>query len=181
MKGIIIRCERFEFEDTARSMLGGDAIDLAGPLRGGCYSDVLLVLICVETGDGEREVRNSRDRILQLNKRNPGAGVILIAPFAHLSSNLERPLRSKLLCDRLVKILEDRGFRSESVTFGTHKKSLIEFLGLPQAVSYFEYTPRRVGKIAVPKDLSGEDREAVRRGAEEKVTCRELCTAKLTL
>ncbi len=63
MRALIIRCSRFEFQDTARSTLGSDGEELREPLRGERYAEAPLVLVCIEKSDGEREVRNARDRV----------------------------------------------------------------------------------------------------------------------
>jgi len=139
MKGLIFRCNRFEFKDTEKSTKPKGIGKLDVKFSRGKFKDVILILLCVEKDDREEYIGKAAKRIEELDEDFYKLRKVVVAPFVHLSRDIESPKRALDICRKLSKRLREHGFDVDEVTFGTHKSSIIDFRGHPAAVSYFEF------------------------------------------
>ena len=96
------------------------------------------MLCCIEKGDDEILVGRVVDRVKQINAFINRNEVVLL-PFAHLSRNLESVDRSIVMLNKIGVALEDAGFDSSLLSFGTHKDISLDSAGHNGSASYFEF------------------------------------------
>ena len=140
MRGIIWHCSKIEYEDTKKSTRPkGVAKDVE--LSEGKFDDSVLVFACIEAGDTERELDNAVSRLDGLMKEGfYKTNHIVVSPFAHLSNKLANPLMAQEMCEKLVDKFNKLGYKTDALTFGTHKHLVLEFLGHRGSASYFEFS-----------------------------------------
>lgn len=139
MRGLIFNCNKYSFSDVEKSTrpFGIEKIDVI--LTKNEFKNIVLLLLCIEKDDKENFINMAMKRIIDLNKKYYKNNKIVIAPFVHLSNNIEKPEKSIKICKLFAEKLRESGFEVSEVTFGTHKSSVLDFLGNPYDVSYFEF------------------------------------------
>lgn len=139
MRGMFWYCNKFVFEDTAKSTRPSKIKDLDIKLSNGMFRNTLLIFLCVEKGDKIEFLNKVVERTNELNEKFYKTGSIVVFPFVHMSNNIEEPGTANKFCDELVEILKRNKYNVSKTTFGTHKKAVFERPGTPADVSYFEY------------------------------------------
>lgn len=139
MRGLIIKCNKYNFQDKLKSTKPDGIEKIKEVFRNESFENIILVLTCIEKGDKEEVLIKVVKRIEKLNTEYYHLTKVVIAPFVHLSKNIEEPKKSFKLIKLLSKKLENGKFKVSTVSFGTHKSSGIDFSGEPYAVSYFEF------------------------------------------
>ncbi len=139
MRGLIFKCNRYSFADVAKSTKPSGIEKINSIFTNNEYADVILILLCIEKNDKENYINDAVKRISNLNKKYYKSKKFVVAPFVHLSKNIENPKKSLSLCKLFSGRLRNLGFEVSEVTFGTHKNSVLDFSGDPYNVSYFEF------------------------------------------
>lgn len=139
MRGILLHCNRFSFEDKEVSTRPFPIKQEDIQLGRQAGENLLAVLLCIEQGDEYEYIHQAALRVHELNQRFFNLGKILVMPFVHLSNNIEEPQRAKSFCELFSENLSERGYETTVGTFGTHKDAFINLAGHPASVSYFEY------------------------------------------
>lgn len=128
MRTLQIHAKKFGYRAEEKALEGAEELTRATAE----VMNALVAFVSVERGDGEEEVENASKEICEHAKR-VGASTILLYPYAHLSSSLESPEKSK----QVLKLLEEkvRGC-TENVfraPFGWYKEFYLESFGHPMA------------------------------------------------
>jgi threonyl-tRNA synthetase len=95
-------------------------------------SDLVVLFTCVEEGDNEAVAKQAIDQVndsLQKLKANK----ILIYPYAHLSSNLAKPLAALKILKAMEKHATDCGIETHRSPFGWNKQFTLSIKGHPLA------------------------------------------------
>lgn len=143
MRGIIFHCRRVWFRDRKKSDRPRGIKDVITAMTEASYAKIVTVMICIEENDTAETVREAAEHVDVHNKHFLNRGHILVCPFVHLSSRIAEPRKAIELLGIFADELERMGYKTSSVTFGTHKDFLLEAFGHLGSVSYFEF-PRPV-------------------------------------
>ncbi len=110
--------------------------------------NALVALTSIEKGDSEEDVASAvKDLSAFMEKQH--IRLLVLYPFAHLSSNLEAPERAMFLLNLMRKDLGDRGINVVSAPFGWNKKLNLDIKGHPLAETSRTYPGK--GKAPAPK------------------------------
>lgn len=137
MKGIVMHCRRLEYTDKRRSTWPKGIYTTS--FEGGFFKASVVVLTCIEKGDTKEYIESAVQRVIELNKTFYKRKQIVIAPFVHLSNNIEHAKKAIPLLEYFQKRLQGEGFEVGTVSFGTDKDFLVDIFGHRAAVSYFEF------------------------------------------
>ncbi len=144
MRGIILNLKRLESEDIRKSTRPfGIKKHREFEKEVKKFSDIIGIFICVEKGDKINYLNSLINRIIEINNQFYKLSEIIIIPFAHLSNKLETPEKAKKIIENLKDKLELKGFKTNKIIFGTHKRFLLEIQGQVASVSYFEIPYRK--------------------------------------
>ena len=101
--------------------------------------DCLLLFICFEDADTDKELSETTRRIEQLNEKRYRRESIIIFPYAHLSSNI-MPLQDALsVFESLLECLRKNFKNVEALPFNKEKNVVIDLLPKAEDVTFFEY------------------------------------------
>jgi len=128
LRTLQIHAKRFGYR------VGEKAVESAEEIRreSGEAENALVAFITVERGDGEREAEEAGREICD-HARRVGASAIVIYPYAHLSSSLESPERSKELLEKVESEASSCGMRVLRAPFGWYKEFSLDSFGHPMA------------------------------------------------
>lgn len=136
MRGVILNCKKMEYKDLrASETLASRRVDLTSA----SYEDSVVVLTCIEDGDGEVCIENASRRIILLNEQFYCKKKVVLLPFAHLSKKLAKHEDAVGLISKLAGKLELLGYETAVATFGTNKEVLLHLTEELGSSSYFEF------------------------------------------
>lgn len=124
MKGIIWNCKEVKWKYVDKEPLSA--------------AECLLVYVCCENGDTNKETKEVIRRISQLNRKRYKKEAIVLFPFAHLSDNILDSKQAKDLIKKLATSLE-KTMNVSIMGFDTNKEVNIHLLPNNGDVSYFSY------------------------------------------
>jgi len=107
------------------------------------HEELLVLFTCVETGDNETVARKAISEVqhtLEMLKVNR----ILIYPYAHLSSNLAKPIDALRILKTMEDYAKDLGIETYRSPFGWNKQFSIAIKGHPLAEALKIVTPTEV-------------------------------------
>ena len=121
--------------------------------------ELAVLFTCVEEGDNEavaekavKEIKSSLEK-LKVNK-------ILIYPYAHLSSNLAKPVNALSIVKAMEKHAREAGIETYRTPFGWCKKFSISIKGHPLAEQF---------RLILPKDVEEPEQVSDALKAEEEL------------
>lgn len=137
MKSLLLHCKEFgaEFDSFADRPKGIEPENLTE--QKWKSSKCLVVLITVEKGDDIENISIKLAKEIKDTLNDFGEKNIILAPFAHLSSNLENFEESKNFFDLLEKELNN--FSVTRIHFGSHKSLLLDIFGHVGNVRFREF------------------------------------------
>lgn len=139
MRSIIWCFSRFESEDIKKSTWPSGIREHREFEKGVKeFYDGIGIFLCIEKDDREEYLNALTERIVELNNRFYKLKQVIILPFVHLSNKIEHPKRAKQIIEKLNEKLQEKGFKTHRISFGTHKRFLWEIPGQVAEVSYFE-------------------------------------------
>lgn len=135
MRVLLLHAERFSYTPTKKAVSQAEEV-------GGSYSaeNALVAFTTVEEGDGEETLHKAADDIAE-QAAKVKASVVVVYPYAHLSSNLAPLAEARSLLDRLSRLLEGRGLAVHKAPFGWYKAFEIKVHGHPIAELSRSYQP----------------------------------------
>jgi len=142
MTGLILHCKSFSFKDIENSIKppGIENVIRDRQLSQGAYTNKVVILGNIEEADTEAIIEEASAHIIGIiNQWHHGNNNVLVVPFAHLSSTIAKPPKSKELISKLVQDLQSRGNAVELITFGSHKEWMVDVYGYPRATSWFQF------------------------------------------
>lgn len=105
----------------------------------GDFENPLVVFIAVEDKDNENIINEAGNDIYKIATQNK-ANLVLLNPFAHLSSRLAKPAQAISLLDKLAENLRQyTEFKTERLTFGWYKEFSLNVKGEDNSQIYREY------------------------------------------
>ncbi|HEU97734.1 MAG TPA: hypothetical protein ENO36_02620 [Fervidicoccus fontis] len=128
MRTLQIHAKRFSYRVGERAVdEGEEQINESAEAE-----NALVAFVTVERGDGEEEVAGASKEICEHAKK-VGATTIVLYPYAHLSSSLEYPEKSKKILELLEKRLVGCTEKFIRAPFGWYKEFLLDSFGHPMA------------------------------------------------
>jgi threonyl-tRNA synthetase len=105
----------------------------------GEFENPLVVFIAVEAKDTDGMVNEVGEDIRKIAVQNK-TDLILLNPFAHLSSRLARPAQAIELLDKLAEYLRQYAeLKTERLTFGWYKEFSLDVKGEDNSQIFREY------------------------------------------
>ena len=142
MTGLILHCKNFSFKDIKNSTKPSGINNVIDDrqLSQGVYKNKVVILSSIEEADTEEVVEEASAYITDIiNQWHHGNSDVLVLPFAHLSSTIAQPPKSKELIDELVQRFQAKDNNVELITFGSHKEWMVDVYGYPRATSWFQF------------------------------------------
>jgi len=127
------------------------------------FEDIIVLFVAVEEGDDERVAKSAIEEI-KINLDKLKAKRVLIYPYAHLSSDLAKPVEALAVIKAMEKYAKDAGLETHRTPFGWNKQFTIAIKGHPLAEQSRTFKPMMEAKEAKPEEKVSE---AVK--AEEKL------------
>lgn len=147
MRTLLIHARKFEYRALEK------AIESAEPLEpsnaSGRFSNVLVVFVTIEKGDGgalKEIVGNFVDDVLKV-LTSVKADHVVIYPYAHLSRNLADAEESLLVLKELESELAARGVGVSRAPFGWYKEFSLECFGHPLSELSREFRAEGLRKV----------------------------------
>jgi hypothetical protein len=128
MRILQIHAKKFSFRTVSEALQKKDET----PIHELSKENVLVAFISVERGDDEKVIENATESIAEHAKK-VNANSIIIYPYAHLSSNLEKPDQSIKILDELSERLKDKKLEVARAPFGWYKEFELSSFGHPLA------------------------------------------------
>ncbi len=158
MKILVLHARQFKYETREKALK-------RVPDPPGSYecSNCLVVLVTMEDGDDEYSLVEAVGDILDVAGR-VSASVIVVYPYAHLSSRLAKPETAYSLTVKLAELLKEKasGATIHRAPFGWYKRFMIDVYGHPLSELSREIRGRELLYIADDGSLTLED--ALRKG-----------------
>ncbi len=170
MKTLNLHCDYIKFKALKKALKDIDEIAPSQNLEGD-ISECLVVLTAVEKCDNETEtvqmfVDDIKNIASQVNTKN-----IVLYPYAHLSSNLQSPIKSVKILNLVAEELK-KDFNVTRAPFGYYKTFELKVKGHPLSELSREIVIKGNEKIA---DISDEERKQLLR----QISKAKLDTSKL--
>ena len=170
MKTLNLHCDYIKFKALKKALKDIDEIAPSQNLEGD-ISECLVVLTAVEKRDNETEtvqmfVDDIKNIASQVNTKN-----IVLYPYAHLSSNLQSPIKSVKILNLVAEELK-KDFNVTRAPFGYYKTFELKVKGHPLSELSREIVIKGNEKIA---DISDEERKQLLR----QISKAKLDTSKL--
>ena len=103
------------------------------------FKNSLAVFVAIENKDNENTVKEAGRDIYQISILNK-SNLVLLNPFAHLTSRLAKPAQAISLLDKLAENLcQYAEFKTERLTFGWYKEFSLDVKGENNSQIYREY------------------------------------------
>ena len=125
MRMVFLHSDWIEFEPIKKAVKAAEEVEKEKKR----IEEALVVLISVEPGD-EQVIDESIAQIEEVADQLKARRVVLY-PWAHLSSNLEKPEKALEVLKRMEEILKNRGYEVYRAPFGWYKKFAISVKGHP--------------------------------------------------
>ena len=108
-------------------------------LKQGKFGDSLIVFTAVESKDTKETIGRAKNDIANIAIKNK-TKLLIINPFAHLSSSLAKPSIATELLDLLTKELQEYSdFKTERSVFGWYKEFMVDVKGHENSQIFREY------------------------------------------
>lgn len=108
-------------------------------LKQGEFGDAMIVFVAVEIKDTEKTIEKAKNDIIDIAIKNK-TKLLIINPFAHLSSSLARPNDATKLLNLLTEELQKYSkFKTERSVFGWYKEFTIDVKGHENSQIFREY------------------------------------------
>jgi threonyl-tRNA synthetase len=103
------------------------------------FNNPLVVFVAIEEMDNENTIKEAGSDIRKIAIQNE-VGLVLLNPFAHLTSRLAKPAQAISLLDKLAENLRECvEFETERLTFGWYKEFSLNVKGEDNSQIYREY------------------------------------------
>ena len=136
MRVLLLHADSIEYEATKKALKSAEK-DV--PLKGSSENS-LVVFVTVEPGDENVVEDVANDIISQLKRLKVNR--VVIYPYAHLSSVLEKPWKAIEVLKRLEELLKEKGVEVQRAPFGWYKRFSISVKGHPLAELSRRYYPK---------------------------------------
>ncbi len=136
MRVLLLHADHIEYEATKKALKSAET-DV--PLKGS-NDNALVVFVSVEPGDEEVIEDVADDIVSQLRRLK--INKVVVYPFAHLSSNLEKPWKAMEVLKKLEEFLKEKGVEVQRAPFGWYKRFTISVKGHPLAELSRRYYPK---------------------------------------
>jgi len=136
MKLLILDCNKFEYVLDHKTPVGEE---ISEKLKKRNYENPLVIFTAIEKEDDEGKLGRAVKDIKKIALKNKSK-LVIVNPFAHLSSNLANPDIALLLSQRFKERLEESGdFKVIRGIFGWYKQFKIDVKGHGDSQIYKEY------------------------------------------
>ena len=136
MKLLILDCNKFEYKLDHKTAVGEE---VSKELMQGKYDNPLMIFISIEEKDQEITITEIAKDIRRIARKN-GTNLIILNPFAHLSSSLARPEKAVSILENLTKKLQEcHDFKTIRSVFGWYKQFIVDVKGHDTSQIYREY------------------------------------------
>lgn len=136
MRLLILDCETFSYKLDHKTPVWED---VGEELMNGKYSNPLVIFTTIEEKDNEKIISKVAKDIRKISRSN-NIDLVIINPFAHLSSTLANPEKAiKILNDLVDKLKECSDFTTIRSVFGWYKEFLIDVKWHGNSQIYREY------------------------------------------
>lgn len=136
MKALICHVSELSYEDKQRSNRPAELIVEGDEPQVGEFGDAVVAFVTVEIDDHVGDATSMAEEVARA-AIDVGSSVVVVMPFAHLSSDLAKAPLAKALLKTIGESLRDR-FDVTVVTFGFHKRLqlTIDILGHKGSVAF---------------------------------------------
>lgn len=136
MKLLILDCSHFEYKLDHKTSVGEN---IAASESSGIYTDPLVIFTAVEAQDSEEVIGLAAKDITKIALKNKSR-VVIVNPFAHLSSHLAKADKAITFLAMLTTELQKcNGFKTIKSVFGWYKQFRIDVKGHENSQIYREY------------------------------------------
>jgi len=136
MRLLILDCKKFEYKLDHKTQVADEVTE---DLMQGKYDNPLVIFIAIEEKDNEEIIPRVVNDIKGIT-RNNNSNLVILNPFAHLSSSLAKAEKAKNLLNKLAeKLQECADFKTIKSVFGWYKQFLVDVKGHGNSQLYREY------------------------------------------
>ena len=136
MRLLILDCKDFQYKLDHKTPVGEP---VASEVMENKYESPLVIFTAIEEKDEEQVVNKVTKDIRRIARKNNNK-LIIINPFAHLSSNLADHKKAIKILGKLTKKLEEcSDFKTIRSVFGWYKQFSIDVKGHGNSQIYREY------------------------------------------
>lgn len=128
MRLLLIHARRFSYKAREPAVKEPESLGEAG--GSGEFENALVVFTTVEEGDDESVVERAAEEVSE-TASNVKPGLVVVYPYAHLSSELAPPSIAVDLLKRFADKLREKGLKVERAPFGWYKEFTLECYGHP--------------------------------------------------
>jgi len=125
---LLIHARRFSYKAREPAVKEPESLGEAG--GSGEFENALVVFTTVEEGDDESVVERAAEEVSE-TASNVKPGLVVVYPYAHLSSELAPPSIAVDLLKRFADKLREKGLKVERAPFGWYKEFTLECYGHP--------------------------------------------------
>ena len=136
MKLLILDCRTFEYKLDHKTPVGEEIMPEMAQNK---YSNPLVIFTAIEDRDEDSEITKVAKDIRKIARANKSE-VVIVNPFAHLSSNLAKPEKAVELLIKLTdRLKECPDFKTTRSVFGWYKQFTVDVKGHSNSQIYREY------------------------------------------
>ncbi len=126
MRALYLHVDRIAWQPTQRALRSAEE-----PLSGEA-KNALAIMVAVEEGDGEEEVKRLVEDVKEHTERI-GVRMLVVYPWVHLSHQPAKPPRALTVIRKIEEGLKGMGFVVYRAPFGWYKRLILEVKGHPLA------------------------------------------------
>ena len=159
MRLLLIHADNLSYEVKEKALKGAE--EVSDEARRGSYSNALVVFTAVEAGDyssKELVVERAIGEVLDVLGKVK-ADLVVLYPYAHLSSNLAPPHEALEVLKLLEKRFKDTGTSVVRIPFGWYKAFNLSCKGHP-----LSELSKTISGEAKPREVKTAEREEVEEG-----------------
>lgn len=142
MRILQLHCDNIDYTPTKRENAAAEDLD-SKQMRH--IEDVVVAFVAIETGDNH-DVAHDAVRQISDSMQKVGCARLLLYPYAHLSSDLEKPSVALDLFRAMERSASDAGLEVSRAPFGWTKSYHVKVKGHPLAESSKVITPQSLAK-----------------------------------
>ena len=151
MRVLQLHCDRAAYEPVKKEIPSAEDVVDASAVE---LSEVVVALVSVEKGDGERAARAAMASVRE-SMAKVGCARLLLYPYAHLSSELAPPREAREVLDSMAA--EAVGIELHRAPFGWTKSYSVSVKGHPLAESHMSFSDKaEPGALASEKKIESE-------------------------
>ena len=155
MRLMMIHADRFTYKVTDKTSVSSAVGDITSELSAGRVEEALVVFIAVESGD-ETGIQNVSDQAVRKvcsTAQKVGTHRIMVYPYAHLSSDLAKPVIATKVLGEITRLLNgDETLEISQAPFGYYKSFEISCKGHPLSELSMTIVPDSADKKPEAKD-----------------------------